>query len=61
MQFSKQNGRIVTIRAVVFEGILKVTDAELFRSALASGIGPAKAYGCGLLTLAPVSGLHHDV
>ena len=61
MQFSKQNGRIVTIRAVVFEGILKVTDAELFRSALVSGIGPAKAYGCGLLTLAPVSGLNNDV
>lgn len=61
MQFSKQNGRIVTIRAVVFEGILRVTDAELVRSALVSGVGPAKAYGCGLLTLAPVSGLHHDV
>lgn len=55
MQFSKQNGRIVTIRAVVFDGILRVTDAELFRSALVSGIGPAKAYGCGLLTLAPVN------
>lgn len=54
MQFSKQNGRTVTIRAIVFDGILRVTDAELFRSALVSGIGPAKAYGCGLLTLAPV-------
>ena len=55
MQFSKQNGRIVTIRAVVFDGILQVTDIELFKSALVSGIGPAKAYGCGLLTLAPVN------
>lgn len=55
MQFSKRSGRIVTIRALVFEGILRVTDAELVRSALVSGVGPAKAYGCGLLTLAPVS------
>ncbi len=35
-----------------FEGVLLVTDPELFTAALVSGIGPAKAYGCGLLTLA---------
>lgn len=42
----------VTINRTVFEGLLEVTDAALLRSALISGIGRSKAYGCGLLTLA---------
>lgn len=37
-----------------FEGLLHVTDPALFTTALIHGIGPAKAYGCGLLTLARV-------
>ncbi len=32
-----------------FSGLLTVTDAELFQQALTNGIGPAKAFGCGLL------------
>lgn len=40
------------VRPVLFEGALTVTDAEAFRHTLASGVGPAKAYGCGLLSLA---------
>lgn len=42
----------VTILRVGFKGHLTVTDPTKFRDALASGIGPAKAYGCGLLTIA---------
>lgn len=42
----------LTFRTVLFEGRLRVTDAELFRRALAQGIGPGKAYGCGLLSIA---------
>lgn len=42
---------LVTVRRVQFDGSLIVTDAELLRSALINGIGRAKAYGCGLLTL----------
>lgn len=42
----------VTINRTVFEGLLEVTDAAFLRSALISGIGRSKAYGCGLLTLA---------
>lgn len=42
----------IRVQPVLFEGRLEVTDAELFREALRSGIGPAKAYGCGLLSLA---------
>ena len=36
---------------VTFEGMLKVTDAELFRKTLREGIGKEKAYGCGLMTV----------
>lgn len=34
---------------VDFSGVLTVTDPEPFRAALIAGIGPAKAFGCGLL------------
>ncbi|MCL5110891.1 MAG: type I-E CRISPR-associated protein Cas6/Cse3/CasE [Chloroflexi bacterium] len=43
----------LTLEPVLFEGILEVTDAAALRQALAQGIGPGKAYGCGLLSLAP--------
>ncbi|MGN5632253.1 type I-E CRISPR-associated protein Cas6/Cse3/CasE [Streptomyces sp. AC154] len=44
----------VQIAAVTYQGRLRVTDPEVFRLRLASGLGKAKAYGCGLMTLAPV-------
>jgi CRISPR system Cascade subunit CasE len=44
----------VTINRTVFEGLLQVTDPDLLRTALISGIGRSKAYGCGLMTLAKV-------
>ena len=47
----KQNEKPVEIKTAVFEGRLEVTDADLFISALTQGIGRAKAYGCGLLTI----------
>ncbi|MFF3853732.1 type I-E CRISPR-associated protein Cas6/Cse3/CasE [Micromonospora sp. NPDC002575] len=43
----------VTLTTATFDGLLQITDAEIFRRALTGGIGHAKAYGCGLLTLAP--------
>lgn len=45
----------LTHSAVLFEGVLEVTDADLFRVALWQGIGPAKAYGFGLLSIAPIA------
>jgi len=39
--------------SVVFEGVLEVTDAEAFVEGLQAGIGPAKGYGFGLLSVAP--------
>lgn len=41
---------------MTFEGVLTITEAELFRKALIDGIGRAKAYGCGLMTLARIGG-----
>lgn len=39
--------------SVDFEGILEVTDAKEFLKTIQSGVGPAKGYGCGLLSVAP--------
>lgn len=44
----------VRISKVRFSGTLEITDADAIRHALTHGIGRARAYGCGLLTLAPV-------
>ncbi|WP_092596955.1 type I-E CRISPR-associated protein Cas6/Cse3/CasE [Actinopolyspora xinjiangensis] len=50
--FPKRRGsRPVVLHTATFEGRLRVTSVELLRRALLRGIGPAKAYGCGLLTL----------
>jgi CRISPR system Cascade subunit CasE len=53
MRFRRGEGT-VTIARATFEGRLIVKDADVFRQTLVGGIGPAKAYGCGLLTVAPV-------
>jgi CRISPR system Cascade subunit CasE len=45
----------VTLGIATFEGILEVEDVALFLRTLICGIGRAKAYGCGLLTIASVS------
>jgi len=45
----------VVLQMVTYEGHLVVEDCERLRHLLVSGIGRAKAYGCGLLTLAPSS------
>jgi len=38
---------------VQFDGLLEITDADVFAQTLATGIGPARAFGCGLLSIAP--------
>jgi CRISPR system Cascade subunit CasE len=37
-----------------FDGVAVVSDADAVRRAVVDGIGKGKAYGCGLLSLAPV-------
>lgn len=41
--------------AVRFDGLLRVTDADAFRQTLIHGIGSGKAFGFGLLSVAPAS------
>jgi len=53
LQFRRQ-GKPVTLGVATYEGILEVTDKSLFINTLVGGIGRAKAYGCGLLTIARV-------
>lgn len=45
--------RTVTIQSATFEGVLEITDPGILSTALTSGIGAGKGYGCGLMTLAP--------
>ncbi|MGW5674635.1 type I-E CRISPR-associated protein Cas6/Cse3/CasE [Streptomyces sp. NPDC003860] len=47
-------GPHVVFHSATFEGRLKVVDPAAFATRLLRGIGPSKAYGCGLLTLAPL-------
>lgn len=51
--FQRQGSR-VTVATATFDGRLEIVDPDLLRAAMVDGIGPAKAYGCGLLTLAHV-------
>ncbi|MBP2146370.1 CRISPR system Cascade subunit CasE [Methanofollis sp. W23] len=44
-----RSGRRVTISTIDFTGALTVTDPDLFKEALYTGVGPAKSFGCGLL------------
>jgi CRISPR system Cascade subunit CasE len=48
---NREDGRLFSVR---YDGVLRVTDADLFRVALESGIGPAKGFGFGLLSVAPL-------
>jgi CRISPR system Cascade subunit CasE len=43
----------ITIDPIRFDGHLIITESNAFTEALQHGIGRAKAYGCGLLSLAP--------
>jgi CRISPR system Cascade subunit CasE len=47
----KGDGRI-SVQRVCFEGLLRVQSLDAFSRALTAGIGPAKAFGCGLLSVA---------
>ncbi len=44
----------VTLRTVLFDGTLRVTDADALREAVRHGSGRGRSYGCGLLSLAPL-------
>lgn len=50
----RHNSSRLTFASVTFEGRLRITDPEAFRQALIQGIGSGKAFGFGLLSIAPV-------
>lgn len=47
-------GHNTNMFSVRFDGLLKVTDVDVFYSTLRSGIGSAKGFGFGLLSIAPI-------
>lgn len=50
----KENGssHATTHLAVRYDGLLQITDVDAFRETLSKGIGPGKAFGFGLLSVA---------
>lgn len=49
----RKTDKILTFNSVVFEGILAINDTVVFSDTLKKGIGSAKAFGFGLLSIAP--------
>lgn len=49
----KRSGTELTFGSISYQGHLQITDADRFRNTLARGLGSGKAYGFGLLTIAP--------
>ena len=49
----RQGKRIKLVKAV-YEGILTVTDAEIFKETLVGGLGKRKAFGFGMMTVIPL-------
>ena len=47
----RNKGRTISLLGVTFEGVLTITDTELFQKAMKEGIGRGKAYGMGMLTV----------
>ena len=47
---------LVTLAKATYDGTLTIVDAEALRRVMINGAGHGKAYGCGLLTLAPLPG-----
>ncbi|MBK5911020.1 type I-E CRISPR-associated protein Cas6/Cse3/CasE [Rhodothalassium salexigens] len=49
----RRGRRRAVLSSLDFEGLLRITDPQAFAAALRHGIGPAKAFGCGLLLVRP--------
>lgn len=46
----------VVLQAATFDGLLQIDDPHTAQQSLLNGVGKGKAYGLGLITLAPTSG-----
>jgi len=47
--FFRKGSRVGRVQLVTFEGMLAVAEPDALSSLLETGVGPAKAFGCGLL------------
>ncbi len=54
-EYFERNGRPGLHSAVESQGMLTVTDPAKFHETFTRGIGSAKAFGFGLLVIAPIS------
>lgn len=49
-----EGGRQIVISTIDYRGTLRVTDPERFYEMLMQGLGPSKAFGCGMMLVRPV-------
>jgi CRISPR system Cascade subunit CasE len=52
LESNRKPGSSITVQQVCFDGVLEVQGPSSVQNALLDGIGHAKAFGCGLLSLA---------
>ena len=52
--FKKQGQKMIRLNKTTYEGLLRVTDKDVFYHTLTQGIGKKKAYGFGLMTVIPI-------
>lgn len=50
----RKSSTTITITATTIEGTAHITNPDTLRTAIQTGIGRARAYGCGLLSLTPI-------
>jgi CRISPR system Cascade subunit CasE len=48
-----KKGKEIQIKTARFDGIFQIVDHEKLLNKITEGIGPAKGFGCGLLSIAP--------
>lgn len=51
---SNKGGSRISLQRACFEGVLQLLDVDKVARVLQEGIGPGKAFGCGLLSLGPL-------
>lgn len=51
----QHTGNEIRVFSVLYDGVLMVTEPEKIKNAIASGIGPGKVMGLGMLSVAPIT------
>lgn len=53
LYFRKHKDHLIgKIQPIIYQGVIKVQNTDVLQKLIQDGIGPAKAFGCGLLSLA---------